>query len=183
MANEISKITLPGGQSYDLKDTGARELISELESYSSYLGVTTTELTDGSSVTSVDIDGSPTTAVKGNIVNYGSKEFIFNGKTWQEFGDLSGLKALAYKENAQGSYKPAGTVSKPTAEASTTKATVNSITDVGALPTFTVAGETLTINAGTLPTKGSDTSVVTDVTSVTVTQPTFTGTDATITVS
>ena len=62
--------------------------------------------------------------------------------------------------------------------------TVNSITAVGTLPSWTgtVANETLTIgwSAGTLPTKGSDTTVKTGDASYTASAPTFTGTKAQI---
>ncbi|MBR3318774.1 MAG: hypothetical protein IKG21_13240 [Atopobiaceae bacterium] len=106
---EISKITLPTGTTYDLKDAHARELISDLQSYSDYLGVTTTALTDGATTNPITINSASVTAVKGNIVNYGSKEFIFSGTAWQLFGDLSALGALAYKDSASGS----GTVAVP----------------------------------------------------------------------
>ena len=53
---------------------------------------------------------------------------------------------------------------------------------MGTLPTLTttVQNEVLTIgfSQGTLPTKGSNTTVVTGITSATSTQPTFTGTGA-----
>ena len=248
---EISKITLPSGSTYDLKDATARELISQLEGYTAYIGVTTTALTDGATTNPITINGASVTAVNGNIANYGSKEFIFNGTNWNEFGDLSGLGDLAFKDSASGSYTPAGTVSQPTftgnkltstgsytpagtigltntnKTATVSKAssgdatytpqgtvsqptfsgssttvtvtatantngnyqpagsnsgggvtlnttTVNSITDVGSMPTYTVSSETLTITAGSTPTKGANTTVATSV--KTFTQPTFTGT-------
>lgn len=111
---EISKFTLPDGNTYDIKDAEARKLIGELESYTDYLGVSTTELTDGATTNPITVDSKSVTAVKGNIANYGKKEFIFNGTAWQEFGDMSGLKALAFKDSASGTFKPSGTVSKPT---------------------------------------------------------------------
>ncbi len=251
---DIKQITLPSGNTYNLVDAGARELIEELQSYTEYLGVTTTVLEDGATTNPITIDGKSVTAKKGNIVNYGSKEFIFNGTAWQLFGDLSGLGNLAFKDSASATYKPKGTVSKPTftgsssnvnitatdntsgnytpkgtvskptftgtegtftgaftpagsvsvsTNATTNKTatvspassgtatytpagtctgtavtvnttTVNSITNVGTLPTFTVANEVLTITAGTLPTKGGNTTVATGIKAVT--QPTFTGT-------
>lgn len=75
-------------------------------------------------------------------------------------------------------YTPKGTVSiTPSVTLNTTS--VNSITSVGTLPNFStsVSGETLTLgwNAGTLPTKGADTTVATGVNSATATG-TFTGT-------
>ena len=75
---------------------------------------------------------------------------------------------------------PAGTVSQPTTTVEMNTTTVNSITAVGTLPSLTtsVSGENLTISfdAGTLPTKGSNTTVATTVKSATTTQPTFSGT-------
>lgn len=258
----ITQIKLPSGSVYDIKDQGARDLIDDLSGYTSYLGVTTTALTDGATTNPITIDSKSVTAKTGNIVNYGSKEFIFNGTAWQEFGDMSGLGALAFKDNASGSYKPEGTVSQPTFTGSastvtvtatdntngnyqpagtvskptftgasmtstgtftpagdvtvTTKsttnktatvapassgeatytpggtvgtptitvtpntATVNSITDVGSLPTFgaTVEDELLTLSfsQGSLPTKGSNQTVVTGIKSATSSQPSWTGT-------
>jgi len=108
MANApISQITLPSGTTYDIVDAGARSLIEEMSSYTDFLGVTTTALTDGATTNPITINNASVTAVKGNIVTYGSSEFIFNGTSWQAFGDLSGLKALAYKDTASG----VGTVS------------------------------------------------------------------------
>lgn len=226
---DISKITLADGSEYNLKDATARSLIDGLSSATKFLGVTTTVLTDGAATNPITINNESVTAASGDIVSYGSAEFIFNGTAWQEFGDLSALGTLAYKDSASGTYTPAGTVSKPeftgtsgnisvkgtpsgsisNVELNTT--TVNSITNVGTLPSctfpeFTVSGETLTItagtfNQGTLPTKGSNTTVATSVktqpafsgsetTSTgtftpagTVSQPTFSGTEATVTVS
>ena len=106
---DLSKITLPSGTTYDIKDATAREMIEDLSGYTKYLGVTTTALTDGSSINPITINDESVTAVKGDIVNYQSLEFIFNGTVWQEFGDLSGLGDLAFKDSASGS----GSVSVP----------------------------------------------------------------------
>lgn len=260
---DISQIKLPSGSVYDIKDQGARDLIAALESSTGFLGVTTTAISEGSTTNPIMINGTSTTAKIGNIVTYGSKEFVFNYENkWQEFGDLSSLGTLAFKDSASGSYKPEGTVSQPTftgsastvtvtatdntngnyqpagtvskpsftgasmtstgtftpsgdvtvsTKSSTNKtatvapaasgeatytpggtvgtptitvtpntATVNSITDVGSLPTFgaTVEDELLTLSfsQGTLPTKGSNQTVVTGIKSATSTQPSWTGT-------
>lgn len=270
MANPtISTVTLPSGTTYDIKDAQARADIEALNNYTAYLGVTTTELTDGATTNPITIGGESVTAKNGNIANYGSKEFIFNGTAWQEFGDLSGLGDLAFKSSASGSFTPSGSVSQPTftgtqkylhitatkgtttstgnftpsgsVELTTTAktptlskaagtssdytvkevssvsvgtssttptitvaegtssngyqvkgtvsaptitvtpstTTVNSITAVGTLPEFTatVSNENLTFgwSAGTLPTKGSNTTVATGISSATASQPTFTG--------
>lgn len=49
-------------------------------------GVTTTEITDGSSTNPIMINGESYTAKKGDLVAYISTEFVFNGTVWQEFG-------------------------------------------------------------------------------------------------
>lgn len=113
---EISKITLPSGSTYDIKDATARELISSLGSPTNYLGVTTTEITDGSTTSSVTIGGASHTAKSGDIVAYGNSEFVWSDveKKWREFGSTGSLKALAFKDNASATYTPAGTIAQPT---------------------------------------------------------------------
>ena len=68
---EISKITLPSGSTYDIKDETARNLISELTSSTSYLGVTTTAITDGATTSPITIGDKSVTPKSGNIVGYG----------------------------------------------------------------------------------------------------------------
>ena len=113
---EISKITLPSGSTYDIKDATARELISSLGSPTNYLGVTTTEITDGSTTSSVTIGGTSHTAKSGDIVAYENSEFVWSDveKKWREFGSTGSLKALAFKDNASAAYTPAGTIAQPT---------------------------------------------------------------------
>lgn len=185
---DISKITLPSGTTYDIKDAVARAAAA---GGMKFLGVTTTALTDGSSTNPITIGGNSVTAAAGNIVLYGSKEFVFSDtdNKWHEFGDQSGLGSLAFKNSATGSFTPSGSVSTPTISVKTagSTTTVNSITSVGSLPslTLTVANEILTIgwSAGTLPTKGSNTTVKTGDAAYQSTQPSFTGTAGTVTVS
>ena len=108
---DISKITLPSGSTYDLKDKWARDQIASLSGYTYYMGVTTTALSDGSTTNPVIINGSSVTANTGGICTYQSKEFIWNGTAWQEFGDLSALGDLAYADTASTNYTPAGSIS------------------------------------------------------------------------
>lgn len=257
----IKQITIPNGagtQTFDIVDQGARELIAGLSGSTQYLGVTTTELVDNVTTNpSITVGGSTVTASAGGIVTYGSKEFIYSGTVWQEFGDLSALGDLAFSDTASGSvtptgsvtvstnattnktatvskttgtatytpegsvestftgasmtstgtftpagsvsltntnktatvskassgtttYTPEGSVSKPNVNITPSTTTVNSITNVGTLPTLTmtVANENLSISfsQGTLPTKGSDTSVMTGATAALASTPSFTGT-------
>lgn len=233
---DIKTITLPSGTTYNIVDQGARELIAGLSGSTQYLGVTTTQLVDNVTTSpTITVAGQPVTASAGGIATYQSKEFIYSGTVWQEFGDLSSLGALAYKDTASGSFTPSGnvsltttaktptlskaagtssdytvkevssvsvgtssttptitiaagsgsdyqvtgTVGTPTITVTPDTTTVNSITAVGTLPAFTatVSNENLTLgwDAGTLPTKGANTTVATGIQSATSTQPTFTG--------
>lgn len=192
---DISKVTLPSGNTYNFKDQGARDLISDLSSPTSYLGVTTTEITDGSTVSPITIGDETVTPKSGNIVAYGNSEFVWSDveKKWREFGSTGSLKALAFKDSASASYTPAGSVSQPTFTG--TKATIS--TDY--IPAGTVAAPSLTVtantasvkpfgsagtlpsfSAGTLPTAGTAVTVATGIKSATATAPAFTGTKATI---
>lgn len=92
---------------------------------------------------------------------------------------------------------PSGSVSKPTVTVTPNTATVNSITAVGTLPSCTLPSLSTTyangnltfgwsagsFSAGTLPTKGSNQTVVTGIKSVESTTPTFTGDEVTPTAS
>lgn len=108
---DIKKITLPSGNTYDLVDAGARELISALSGSTAYLGLTTTALTDGATTNPITVNGSSVTVTTGNIVIYESAEFIWDGAKWVEFGDLSSLGDLAYKDTASVSFS-GGTTDK-----------------------------------------------------------------------
>lgn len=55
------------------------------------VGETTTVLTDEATTNPITVDGQSYTAQPNDAVIYGSKEFLFDGAKWHEFGDLSGL--------------------------------------------------------------------------------------------
>lgn len=118
--SDISKITLPSGSTYNLKDETARNDIATLKSTvtgkMNYAGVTTTALSDGASTSPITIADNDYTPKNGDVVIYGSEEFVFStsdGK-WHEFGSTGSLKALAFKDSASGSITPTGSVSQPT---------------------------------------------------------------------
>ena len=134
---DISKITLPSGVTYDIKDATARAAIA---GGTAFLGITTTALTDGATTASITIDGESVSAVNGGIAVYQNKEFIYASadEKWHEIGDTTNLGALALKDSASGTYTPAGTVSKPNFTGSSTTFTGN----------FTPSG-TISVGTGT----------------------------------
>ena len=186
----ISSITVPVDVSgtltnvtFDIKDAGARQMIEDLGDALYWMGVTTTELEDGDTTNPIVVNSESVTAKIGGMASYEGLEFVWNGSAWQAMGHAN-FGDLAFKSSASASYTPAGSVGDPTISVtgdSTT--TVNSITAVGTLPTFSYSSETLTYTAGTLPTKGADTTVVSNTGTISATAGAFTGTAATITVS
>lgn len=169
---DISKITLPSGTTYDIKDATARAAIGGAIIIR---GTTTTALTDGATTNPITIDNESYTAVANDAVFYGNKEFVFDGTKWHEFGDMTGLGALATKDSASGSYTPAGTIAVNAASGSGTSYTpagtisVNAASGSGtsytpegsvSTPTISVssAGSTATIHN---PTKATVATAVT----------------------
>ena len=149
---DISKVVLPSGSEYNIADSQARQDIANIQAAIAggvhFIGTTTSNISDGSTTNPIVISGSNVTAKKGDLVVHGDKEFVWDGSKWLEFGDLGALGALAFKDSATGTFKPAGTVSKPTFTGSEMTAT-GKFTPAGsvAAPTISVktAGSTTTI--------------------------------------
>ena len=183
----ISKLSL-NGTAYTIKDAWVRAEVEEVKSAiaggTHFIGVTTTELTDGATTNPVTIGGESVTAVQGDIVLFAvangegtiNKEFIFDGTKWQEFGSQGLLKALAYKDSASGSasvpiasaitfndYTPS--VDKGTLAVTTATGTLAvTTTEDTATGTFSPAAITIAASTVTLtPTTGTFTAL-TDVT-------------------
>ena len=123
-------------------------------------------------------------SASGNFTPTGTvSQPTFSGSSLTSTGNFtpSGSVTIS-KGTGTTNYTPEGSVSAPTISKSTagSTTTVNSITDVGSLPSWsgTVSNEILTIawSAGTLPTKGSNTTVKTGDASYTASTPSFTGT-------
>ena len=141
-------ITLPTGNTYELRDQGARDLIQELMNFNSWLGVTTSNITDGSTTNPVIIEGDEVIAVAGDVVSRSTDhaDFILSSTgVWQNFGSLSGLGALAFKNSASGTFTPQGSVAAPTFTGQSTTST-GTFTPAGsvAAPTFTGQSTTST---------------------------------------
>ena len=183
---DISKITLPSGTTYDLKDAQARADIASIESAIAggvtFMGETTTPLTDGATTSTIVINGNNVTAIKGYLVVYESAEFVYDGTKWIEMGDLSAFKALAYKDSASGSYTPAGSVSQPTFTGSSSNVTITAADNASgnyqpkgtvSQPTFTGSS---TASSGKFTPEGSVTVTTNGTTNKTATVSSTTGT-------
>jgi len=208
----LKKLTVDGQERY-FKDEEARTEIAGIKQDISggmhWRGVTTTELTDGATTNPVTIDGQPYTAKQGDEVTYNEMEFVWNGQKWQEYGRGSRLKALAFKDSASATYTPSGqnAQSAVTLQGGETKKLVKdqvgsaSGWNAGTMFTATVddASETLVLTPGTAPqltvtqkdvatgetaASGTGATVATALhTGGTAAAQTFTGSEATITVS
>ena len=165
---DISKITLPSGTTYDIKDAVARSMAAA--------GVTFTKCTsaantpkdvtwddDGTTITGTLAASASTTGVfyLVPVTTSGGKDIFAeyftvkdgNNYSWEKVGttdiDLSDLGALAYKDSASGNYTPEGTVSKPTF-------TGSSMTSTGTFtPEGTVSTPTFTGTEGNLSVSGT----------------------------
>lgn len=180
---EMTKLTVPvevegvvTNVTFDIKDAGARQLIADLGNALYWVGVTTTELTNGSTTNPITVNGESVTAKVGALAQYNGEEFAWNGSAWQSMGRQD-FGNLAFKNSVEATYTPQGTVN--ITQGSDTTDTVPNVTGVGALPTFSYdsATETLTFDAGSLPTLGTAKTVVTASGAV---SGAFVGTQATI---
>ena len=59
-----------------------------------FLGTTTTAITDGATTNPVVLGGSNKTVTAGNVVLYGSKEFVWTGRAWEELGNEGSYKIV-----------------------------------------------------------------------------------------
>ena len=203
---QISKITLPSGNTYDLKDATARADIETIRTAVSggvsFLGVTTTPLTDGSTVSTITVNGTTMSAINGCLVMKDNEEYVWADvdSQWHRLGPAGTFKALAYKDSATGTVTPSGTVSRPTFTGTPTTITVEgsaaggvNISTASGTANYTPAGSvsqpTFSGAAATIKTNGTPNGSVTIGTGSgtanytpagTVSQPTFNGAAATI---
>lgn len=180
----IDSIQTENGTLYDIADSYARSLIG---GSIRIVGESDTALTDMATTNPINIivtvDPKTTesyTAVQNDAVYYGNKEFVFDGTYWHEFGDISGLGSLAFKNSASGTGNLTGATASGTAVTLQTTS-IDTMSSAGTMFSTSVSNTTLVLNGGTAPTKGSATVATGSVTSVT--QPTISGGTVTVTVS
>lgn len=140
---DIKKITLPSGTTYDLRDSRVDSIISQ---GTRWVGVTTTPISDGSTTSTIVIDGVSHNAEIGDIAGYQEagkqqEEFIWSGSVWQEFGSTGSLKALAFKDTASGTVAVPATYSftGTAANVSVTGTTAGSVSETKSTVTVSKA--------------------------------------------
>lgn len=162
------KMTLPSGSVYELEDRTARQMAT---GGIRLLGETTDNIVDGASTpTSITIVGETGTheMAANEAVFKGSKEFVWTGSKWIEWGDLTGLGALATKNSATGSFTPQGSISiGNSGTAYTPEGTIQVNAASGSGTSYTPEGA-IAVNAAS----GSGTAYTPE---GTVSQPSFTG--------
>ena len=200
MANQtLSKIILPGGQVLEIKDSTARAAVAAAGNLQYSVVTELPENPKDFNVETIIYLVSKTGATEEDDV---FDEYIYIQDKWEHLGNTNinlndyakeaELGALAKKSSVSSTYTPEGSVSGTGVVVDLEKVSIQSVTSVGTLPSYTDAtytydadNETLTIgaavfDAGTLPTQGEAINVATNISKVTVTDPTFTGTPATI---
>lgn len=175
----LAKITLPNGTTYEIKDTAARAAIEALGQIENmvFRGVLT--VAEGQTVE--EALATVQNPENGDVYVVGKAEYVYiaSTKAWEQFGDLSNLKKLAYKDSAQGSVTVIDNVSatftgtkatiasEGTATGDVTVATSESA-DGNYTPAGTVAAPIITVTPtassivgvkanGTVPSKDADT--------------------------
>lgn len=86
-ANKVAKSLKWGSKSYDgssEQTVTAADL--GLSGAMHFLGVTTSNVNEGSTLTSIVVDGKSVTPSKGDVVLYSHSEYIWTGSKWEELG-------------------------------------------------------------------------------------------------
>lgn len=141
-ANVGTLQTTVGGAGFGLvKDVNdLKSQIGGLSGAMHFVGTSTTDPTSGT----VTIEGKPEyTAVDGDVVLYGNKEYVYNGTAWVELGDEGSFVLKTTTVNG-----------KPLSSNVTLNAT-----DVGADPTGTAASLIANLNAATVAVGANQTIV------------------------
>lgn len=176
---DISKITLPNGNTYNIKDAEARAAIEAFSGGNAvvFMGVSSTPLTDGGTENPTIDSTAITDKAAGQLYFYNTQEYIWGkDNKWHELGSLDSLGALAYKNTVK--YDKATSVSYT--NTNSTK-TIN-LTGTSSAVTITATDNTNgnyqpkgTISQPTFS-NGTISGSTTITADGTVSKPTFTGT-------
>ena len=150
---EISKITLPSGTTYDIKDEVARAQIAAITGGDavSFAGVSETLLTDGGTQKPT-IDGDQVNPTVGQLYFYGAQEFVWGpDDKWHALGEsFDNLGQLAMKNNASTKYTPSGTIGEIEFEGTEGDVSVKG-TPSGTVSTPSFTGTTSTVSVTGTP--------------------------------
>lgn len=132
---ELSRIKLPSGNVYDLKDATARKDIETLSSLISggitYIGTTPNALVDGDTTNPITVNDEESTksvtVTDGMMVNYNNVMYCWNGTQWDQLGSAEALGEMAYVDGAGTTVTPTGRVSTPIFTGTETTVTVTGI--------------------------------------------------------
>ena len=94
-ASKVNNKLTVGSKSYD--GSAAVTIAASdlgLASAMLFLGTTTTAISDGATKNPVTIGGANKTVTAGNVVLYGSKEFVWTGSAWEELGNEGSYKIV-----------------------------------------------------------------------------------------
>ena len=203
----LSKITLPSGDEYLIRDDASRtkiqEILNDLKGGVVYSGKLKTPLTDGATTATVTKTDDSTVTLTADdagalfVVDKTAyspeakqdKEFIWNGTSWDEFGSVGALKTLAYMDPSDiqtasavvtdTSVDVTGTITGPTITQGSDSSTYKYLNPVTVV-TDTSVDVTGTITAPTI-TQGSDSSTYKYLNPVTVVTDTSVDVTGTIT--
>lgn len=66
---------------------------ADLTNVFSYIGITTTTISDGSTTQTIMINGSSVTVTNGNVAAYNNVEYVWTGSMWEELGNENAATA------------------------------------------------------------------------------------------
>lgn len=94
-ASKVNNKLTVGSKSYDgSADITIAASDLGLASAMLFLGTTTTAITDGATTNPITVGGASKTVTAGNVVLYGSKEFVWTGSAWEELGNEGSYKIV-----------------------------------------------------------------------------------------
>lgn len=176
---DISKITLPNGNTYNIKDAVARQTIEAFAGGNAvvFKGVSSTALTDGGNENPTVGGEAQTEKTEGQLYFYGTREFVYGSDNkWHELGSIESLGTLAYKSKVK--------YDKTTSASYTSTNSTKTVNLTGSSSTVTISASDNT-NGNYQPkgsvsqptfSNGSISGSGTTTPTGTVSQPSFTGT-------
>lgn len=181
-ATKVSKTLTVGTKTYDgstAVSISAADL--GLSAAMKFLGTSTTAITDGAVTNPITIGGTSTTVTAGNVVLYGSKEFVWNGSAWEELGNEGSYKvvqeavsspsasgnATAFIDTISQDTNGKITVTKKNVTFPTLSGGVSASADATVAGGVTVSGHAVTVAKKTL-TPGNNVQITGDATKITI---------------